>query len=90
MSDENPIAIAQKILSEITTGRNKDRKSLKKALSTLKVGDQIATDEEIWTVIGIETIESKSFKMPRTLKVMCSSSQRSKCLIFYIPKGGVM
>jgi len=24
MSDENPIAIAQKILSEITTGRNKD------------------------------------------------------------------
>ena len=85
MSDENPIAIAQKILSEITTGRNKDRKSLKKAL-----GDQIATDEEIWTVIGIETIESKSFKMPRTLKVKCSSSQRSKCLIFYIPKGGVM
>lgn len=90
MSDENPKAIAQKILSEITTGRNKDRKSLKKALSTLKVGDQIATGEEIWTVIGIETIESKSFKIPRTLKVKCSSSQRSKRLIFYIPKGGVM
>ena len=78
MSDENPKAIAQKILSEITTGRNKDRKSLKKALSTLKVVDQIATGEEIWTVIGIETLESKSFKIPRTLKVKCSSSQRSK------------
>lgn len=37
MSDENPIAIAQKILSEITTGRNKDRKNLKKLFQHSKL-----------------------------------------------------